>query len=119
MSFESWIFFFLDSGCYIRQILILCHCFDFTSIYEGGIADSVSKWVFRQNLAPERLKEILLKKEDKEEDDKLEQKAGDEVKEHEGKSQEGTDRTAGQNQEQCICWKEVEHFNSALPFYIK
>ncbi|KAM8736631.1 rab3 GTPase-activating protein non-catalytic subunit isoform 1-T1 [Acanthopagrus schlegelii] len=60
----------------------------------GGIADSVSKWVFRQNLAPERLKEILLKKEDKEEDDKLEQKAGDEVKEHEGKSQEGTDRTA-------------------------
>uniref|UniRef100_A0A671VNN8 RAB3 GTPase activating protein subunit 2 (non-catalytic) n=1 Tax=Sparus aurata TaxID=8175 RepID=A0A671VNN8_SPAAU len=37
----------------------------------GGIADSVSKWVFRQNLAPERLKEILQKKEDKEEDDKL------------------------------------------------
>lgn len=25
----------------------------------GGIADSVSKWVFRHNLAPERLKEIL------------------------------------------------------------
>uniref|UniRef100_A0A8C5A1Z5 RAB3 GTPase activating protein subunit 2 (non-catalytic) n=1 Tax=Gadus morhua TaxID=8049 RepID=A0A8C5A1Z5_GADMO len=26
----------------------------------GGVADSVAKWVFRQNLAPERLKEILL-----------------------------------------------------------
>uniref|UniRef100_A0A672HQF6 RAB3 GTPase activating protein subunit 2 (non-catalytic) n=1 Tax=Salarias fasciatus TaxID=181472 RepID=A0A672HQF6_SALFA len=25
----------------------------------GGIADSVSKWVFRQNMSPERLKEIL------------------------------------------------------------
>ncbi|XP_072313689.1 rab3 GTPase-activating protein non-catalytic subunit [Eucyclogobius newberryi] len=25
----------------------------------GGVADSVSKWVFRHNLAPERLKEIL------------------------------------------------------------
>lgn len=93
---------FLDSGCgYIRQILILCpcHCFDFTSIYKGGIADSVSKWVFRQNLAPERLKEILQKKEDKEEDDKLKQKAGEGLKEQEGKSQEDTDtdRTAGQN----------------------
>uniref|UniRef100_A0A671VRG4 RAB3 GTPase activating protein subunit 2 (non-catalytic) n=1 Tax=Sparus aurata TaxID=8175 RepID=A0A671VRG4_SPAAU len=51
----------------------------------GGIADSVSKWVFRQNLAPERLKEILQKKEDKEEDDKLKQKAGDGLKEQEGK----------------------------------
>uniref|UniRef100_A0A671VSE4 RAB3 GTPase activating protein subunit 2 (non-catalytic) n=1 Tax=Sparus aurata TaxID=8175 RepID=A0A671VSE4_SPAAU len=62
----------------------------------GGIADSVSKWVFRQNLAPERLKEILQKKEDKEEDDKLKQKAGDGLKEQEGKSQEDTDtdRTA-------------------------
>uniref|UniRef100_A0A4W6C7F3 RAB3 GTPase activating protein subunit 2 (non-catalytic) n=1 Tax=Lates calcarifer TaxID=8187 RepID=A0A4W6C7F3_LATCA len=32
----------------------------------GGIADSVSKWVFRHSLAPERLKEILQKREDKE-----------------------------------------------------
>uniref|UniRef100_A0A3P8UDZ6 RAB3 GTPase activating protein subunit 2 (non-catalytic) n=1 Tax=Cynoglossus semilaevis TaxID=244447 RepID=A0A3P8UDZ6_CYNSE len=34
--------------------LCLCPC-----VCEGGIADSVSKWVFRQNLAPQRLKEIL------------------------------------------------------------
>uniref|UniRef100_A0A3Q2DF65 RAB3 GTPase activating protein subunit 2 (non-catalytic) n=1 Tax=Cyprinodon variegatus TaxID=28743 RepID=A0A3Q2DF65_CYPVA len=33
----------------------------------GGIADSVSKWVFRQNITPERLKEILLKKRSHEE----------------------------------------------------
>uniref|UniRef100_UPI0037E92E33 rab3 GTPase-activating protein non-catalytic subunit isoform X2 n=1 Tax=Semicossyphus pulcher TaxID=241346 RepID=UPI0037E92E33 len=59
----------------------------------GGIADSVSKWVFRHNLAPERLKEILSKRDDKEADDKPEQKAGEEVKEEE-KSQEDMDRTA-------------------------
>uniref|UniRef100_A0A7N8XPR3 RAB3 GTPase activating protein subunit 2 (non-catalytic) n=1 Tax=Mastacembelus armatus TaxID=205130 RepID=A0A7N8XPR3_9TELE len=29
----------------------------------GGIADNVSKWVFRHNLSPERLKEIVQKKE--------------------------------------------------------
>ncbi|XP_044022041.1 rab3 GTPase-activating protein non-catalytic subunit isoform X2 [Siniperca chuatsi] len=55
----------------------------------GGIADSVSKWVFRHSLAPERLKEILQKREDK-----LEQKAGEEGKQQEEKSQEDTDRTA-------------------------
>ncbi|KAM6969514.1 rab3 GTPase-activating protein non-catalytic subunit isoform 1-T1 [Tautogolabrus adspersus] len=58
----------------------------------GGIADSVSKWVFRHSLAPERLKEILPKREDKEADDKSEQKEEEEVKEE--KSQEETDRTA-------------------------
>uniref|UniRef100_A0A7N6BYD9 RAB3 GTPase activating protein subunit 2 (non-catalytic) n=1 Tax=Anabas testudineus TaxID=64144 RepID=A0A7N6BYD9_ANATE len=47
----------------------------------GGIADSVSKWVFRHNLAPERLKEILQKKEDKEADEKPEQSAGEEAQE--------------------------------------
>uniref|UniRef100_A0A4W6CEA8 RAB3 GTPase activating protein subunit 2 (non-catalytic) n=1 Tax=Lates calcarifer TaxID=8187 RepID=A0A4W6CEA8_LATCA len=36
----------------------------------GGIADSVSKWVFRHSLAPERLKEILQKREDKEAEQK-------------------------------------------------
>uniref|UniRef100_A0A8C4H929 RAB3 GTPase activating protein subunit 2 (non-catalytic) n=1 Tax=Dicentrarchus labrax TaxID=13489 RepID=A0A8C4H929_DICLA len=51
----------------------------------GGIADSVSKWVFRHNLSPERLKEILQKREDKEAEDKLEQKAGEEGKEQEEK----------------------------------
>ncbi|XP_035529232.1 rab3 GTPase-activating protein non-catalytic subunit isoform X1 [Morone saxatilis] len=60
----------------------------------GGIADSVSKWVFRHNMSPERLKEILQKREDKEAEDKLEQKAGEEGKEQEEKSQEDTDRTA-------------------------
>ncbi|XP_010766356.1 rab3 GTPase-activating protein non-catalytic subunit isoform X2 [Notothenia coriiceps] len=57
----------------------------------GGIADSISKWVFRHNLAPERLKEILQKKE--EADEKLEQKSG-EGKELEEGNQEDTDRTA-------------------------
>lgn len=71
--------------------------FSFTSICEGGIADSVSKWVFRHNLAPERLKEILQKKEDKDADDKLEQTTGEEQKEQEEKSQEDADRTAGQD----------------------
>ncbi|XP_070697855.1 rab3 GTPase-activating protein non-catalytic subunit isoform X2 [Pempheris klunzingeri] len=56
----------------------------------GGIADSVSKWVFRHNLAPERLKEILQKREDKEADDTREQKAGEEGKEQ----QEDDKRTA-------------------------
>ncbi|XP_038585703.1 rab3 GTPase-activating protein non-catalytic subunit isoform X2 [Micropterus salmoides] len=60
----------------------------------GGISDSVSKWVFRHNLAPERLKEILQKSEDKEVDDKLEQKAREERKEQEEKSQENTDQAA-------------------------
>ncbi|XP_028421635.1 rab3 GTPase-activating protein non-catalytic subunit isoform X2 [Perca flavescens] len=60
----------------------------------GGIADSVSKWVFRHNLAPERLKEILQKMEDKEADEKLEQKAGKEGKEQDEKSQEDTDTIA-------------------------
>ncbi|XP_045917992.1 rab3 GTPase-activating protein non-catalytic subunit [Micropterus dolomieu] len=60
----------------------------------GGISDSVSKWVFRHNLAPERLKEILQKSEDKEADDKLEQKAREERKEQEEKSQENTDQAA-------------------------
>uniref|UniRef100_A0A8C2Z3W0 RAB3 GTPase activating protein subunit 2 (non-catalytic) n=1 Tax=Cyclopterus lumpus TaxID=8103 RepID=A0A8C2Z3W0_CYCLU len=49
----------------------------------GGIADSVSKWVFRHNLAPERLKEILQKREDKEAGDQLEQRAGGEGNEQE------------------------------------
>ncbi|XP_074517081.1 rab3 GTPase-activating protein non-catalytic subunit isoform X4 [Sebastes fasciatus] len=60
----------------------------------GGIADSVSKWMFRHNLAPERLKEILQKREDKEGDETLEQKAGGEGNEKEEKSQEDSDRTA-------------------------
>ncbi|KAI3367973.1 hypothetical protein L3Q82_026801, partial [Scortum barcoo] len=60
----------------------------------GGIADSVSKWVFRHNLAPERLKEMLQKREDKEADDKLEQKTGEEEKEQEQKSHKDTDSTA-------------------------
>ncbi|XP_034713769.1 rab3 GTPase-activating protein non-catalytic subunit isoform X2 [Etheostoma cragini] len=60
----------------------------------GGIADSVSKWVFRHNLAPERLKEILQKIENKEADEKLKQKAGEEGKEQDAKSHEDTDTIA-------------------------
>ncbi|KAM9842395.1 rab3 GTPase-activating protein non-catalytic subunit [Aulostomus maculatus] len=62
----------------------------------GGITDSVSKWVFRHNLVPEQLKEILHKKEDKEADEKQDQttkEEGGEGKEEE-KQHEGTDRTA-------------------------
>ncbi|XP_039993735.1 rab3 GTPase-activating protein non-catalytic subunit isoform X1 [Xiphias gladius] len=60
----------------------------------GGIADSVSKWVFRHNLTPKRLKEILQKREDEDADDKLEQKAGEEGNEEKEQSQEEKDRTA-------------------------
>eukprot|EP00064_Thunnus_orientalis_P004149 superscaffoldBa00000369_g4160 len=60
----------------------------------GGITDNVSKWVFRHNLAPERLKEILQKREDKEVDDKQEQKADEEGKDEREKNQEDPDRTA-------------------------
>uniref|UniRef100_A0A3Q4NBM5 RAB3 GTPase activating protein subunit 2 (non-catalytic) n=1 Tax=Neolamprologus brichardi TaxID=32507 RepID=A0A3Q4NBM5_NEOBR len=59
----------------------------------GGIADSVSKWVFRQDISPERLKEILQKRENKEADDNVEQRDKEERHEKE-KSQEDTDRTA-------------------------
>ncbi|XP_055361414.1 rab3 GTPase-activating protein non-catalytic subunit isoform X4 [Betta splendens] len=60
----------------------------------GGIADSVSKWVFRHNLDPERLKAVLQKSEDKEADGKLkdeELQGGEEEKE---KSQNNAYRTA-------------------------
>ncbi|KAK2825892.1 hypothetical protein Q5P01_020106 [Channa striata] len=60
----------------------------------GGIADSVSKWVFRHSLAPERLREILRKRESKNADEKQEQSAEDKGKEEKEKSQEDTDRTA-------------------------
>uniref|UniRef100_A0A669DKL6 RAB3 GTPase activating protein subunit 2 (non-catalytic) n=1 Tax=Oreochromis niloticus TaxID=8128 RepID=A0A669DKL6_ORENI len=59
----------------------------------GGIADSVSKWVFRQDISPERLKEILQKRGNKEADDNVEQRDEEERHEKE-KSQEDTDRTA-------------------------
>ncbi|KAM9787605.1 rab3 GTPase-activating protein non-catalytic subunit [Syngnathus typhle] len=49
----------------------------------GGITDNVSKWVFRHNLAPEQLNEILQKPEDED--------VGEDVKE----SQENADGTAG------------------------
>lgn len=76
------------------------------SLFQGGITDNVSKWVFRQNLAPERLKEILQKREDKEAGDKLEQKAGEEGNEKE-KSQEDTDRTAGQDLERLLTYIHI------------
>lgn len=51
----------------------------------GGVADSVAKWVFRQDLAPERLKEILLlhKRRSGAEAD------GGEMEEHRGGGKEG------------------------------
>lgn len=66
-------------------------------VCKGGIADSVSKWVFRHDLAPERLKDLLQKKEDREGDDgRPEQMAGEEGKEKD-ETKEDTDRTAGQD----------------------
>ncbi|XP_043997853.1 rab3 GTPase-activating protein non-catalytic subunit isoform X1 [Gambusia affinis] len=57
----------------------------------GGIADSVSKWVFRQNMAPERLKKILQRKETQDTGDQRKQKEDGEETE---KCQEEADRTA-------------------------
>ncbi|XP_051942627.1 rab3 GTPase-activating protein non-catalytic subunit isoform X2 [Hippocampus zosterae] len=53
----------------------------------GGITDNVSKWVFRHNLAPEQLKEILQESENKDEEG-----AGEDVKVVE--SRENADGTA-------------------------
>uniref|UniRef100_A0A3Q1G3L2 RAB3 GTPase activating protein subunit 2 (non-catalytic) n=1 Tax=Acanthochromis polyacanthus TaxID=80966 RepID=A0A3Q1G3L2_9TELE len=56
----------------------------------GGIADSVSKWVFKQSMAPERLKEILQKRENTDGDDKR-HKEGEEGNEEKGqKDPDGT-----------------------------
>uniref|UniRef100_A0A3B5LVI7 RAB3 GTPase activating protein subunit 2 (non-catalytic) n=1 Tax=Xiphophorus couchianus TaxID=32473 RepID=A0A3B5LVI7_9TELE len=57
----------------------------------GGIADSVSKWVFRQNMAPERLKKMLQRKETQGTGDQKEKKEDGEETE---KCQEEADRTA-------------------------
>ncbi|XP_032402875.1 rab3 GTPase-activating protein non-catalytic subunit isoform X2 [Xiphophorus hellerii] len=57
----------------------------------GGIADSVSKWVFRQNMAPERLKKMLQRKETQDTGDQKEKKEDGEETE---KCQEEADRTA-------------------------
>lgn len=81
-------FFFLLTSC-LRQ-----HNVDSLSVWAGGIADSVSKWVFRHSLTPERLREIVRKKDDQ--DDGSDEKAGEEGKEQEEKSQEDASRTAGQ-----------------------
>lgn len=93
------------TGRLLSYWLVYCFIINFHSplsvllfslrVFEGGIADSVSKWVFRHNLAPEQLKEMLQKREDK--DDKLEQRAGEEGKEEKEKSQEDADRKAGED----------------------
>ncbi|KAM4625100.1 rab3 GTPase-activating protein non-catalytic subunit isoform 2-T2 [Polymixia lowei] len=59
----------------------------------GGIADSVAKWVFRQDLAPERLKEILQRRQEREGDHNNSEQPGGEERE---KSAEDADssRTA-------------------------
>lgn len=66
-----------------------------TFVCSGGIADSVSKWVFRQNMAPEHLKEILQRKETEGAVDKKEEKEDREIAEEKVKNQEDADRTAG------------------------
>ncbi|KAM4542363.1 rab3 GTPase-activating protein non-catalytic subunit isoform 2-T2 [Odontesthes bonariensis] len=57
----------------------------------GGIADSVSKWVFRQNMVPERLKEILHPKENDDSEDKQELRDG--RSEEKEENQNDTDQT--------------------------
>uniref|UniRef100_A0A673CNK7 RAB3 GTPase activating protein subunit 2 (non-catalytic) n=1 Tax=Sphaeramia orbicularis TaxID=375764 RepID=A0A673CNK7_9TELE len=81
----------------------------------GGVADSVSKWVFRHNLVPERLKEILQKKEDKDSDDKTEPRQGGTEKEKE--KQEDNDKMRFPNSlspdllfAHC-CWEYVVQWN--------
>ncbi|XP_069017004.1 rab3 GTPase-activating protein non-catalytic subunit isoform X2 [Embiotoca jacksoni] len=59
----------------------------------GGIADSVSKWVFRQNMAPERLKAILCTRQNNDVDDQPERREEEQRNETE-KSDESSDRTA-------------------------
>ncbi|XP_024116985.1 rab3 GTPase-activating protein non-catalytic subunit [Oryzias melastigma] len=52
----------------------------------GGIADTVSKWVFRQNMAPGRLNEMILQKEElKEKEEVGEKEQGKKEKEPEEK----------------------------------
>ncbi|CAN9502010.1 unnamed protein product [Ophioblennius macclurei] len=58
----------------------------------GGIADSVSKWVFRQNMTPERLKEILQKRES--DDDGGGGGGGGEGEREREREEDGSDRTA-------------------------
>lgn len=66
----------------------------FYVISTGGIADSVSKWVFRHNLAPEQLKEVLQQPRDKEADGKLKDEAVED-----GKEKDNADRRAGEEKE--------------------
>lgn len=74
----------------VTLVFPYCYIFLLLAVYKGGIADSVSKWVFRHHLAPERLKEFLQKREDEE------QRAEEERKVEKPKSQQDTDRTAGE-----------------------
>lgn len=55
----------------------------------------MSKWVFRHNLNPEQLKEIIQKRKAEGADDEREETAGEEGKCEEEQSQEDADRTAG------------------------
>ncbi|XP_061599089.1 rab3 GTPase-activating protein non-catalytic subunit isoform X2 [Cololabis saira] len=59
----------------------------------GGVADSVSKWVFRQSLAPERLKEILQRKESDALKEEQEQGEGGKAEPEKAADQEDADNT--------------------------
>lgn len=65
----------------------------FASVRSGGIADSVSKWVCRHNLLPEKLKAFLQKSDGP--DDEMLQKTG-EKPEKQQENQEDAYGTAGQ-----------------------
>lgn len=71
-------------------------------MFSGGIADSVSKWVFRHSLAPERLKEILEMREDSESRQEEPEKCV-------SKSQDDKDRTAGQKDVLILDFNFISH----------
>ncbi|KAM3870837.1 rab3 GTPase-activating protein non-catalytic subunit [Diretmus argenteus] len=80
----------------------------------GGIADSVSKWVFRQDLAPERLKEILQRRAEKEGDDNSEERR--EGKDEKETSQEDTDSNRTADLLVAVCQRFPDSLSPDLVF---
>lgn len=64
------------------------------SVHSGGVADSISKWVFRHSLPPESLKAFLQKSEGPE--DGRHKKTGEQP-EKQSQKQEKAQETAGQD----------------------
>ncbi|XP_056151672.1 rab3 GTPase-activating protein non-catalytic subunit isoform X2 [Lampris incognitus] len=84
----------------------------------GGIADSVSKWVFRQDLAPERLKEILQTKKEKggEDGSKQQEEGGGEEEEEKERNQEDTDPNRTAELLAAVCQRFPDSLSADLLF---